>query len=112
MICGRGVSKVRAGKMKEARVATIHAQYRFVDGYHVFTSEEVRGLYVASKDAREAYDSVGPVLEELLALKLKTPCEIEPAMSFDQFMASIEACKTAPDVPMRADREFIVRLAS
>ena len=46
--------------MREAQAATIRAQYRFVDGYHVFTSEDVRGLYVASKDAREAFDKCLP----------------------------------------------------
>jgi hypothetical protein len=85
--------------MNEAPVATVRAQYRLVDGYHVFTSEDVRGLYVASKNAREAFDSVRPVLEQLISLKLKVRCEIEPVMSFDQFMAYIEARDSVRDIP-------------
>lgn len=96
-------------KTEDQRVATIRTQYRFVDGYHVFTSEDVRGLYVASKDAKEAFDSVCPVLRELITLKLKTPCEVEPAMAFNEFMACIEARESMPDTPVLGSREFIVR---
>jgi len=97
--------------MREAKAATVRTQYRFVDGYHVFTSEDVRGLYVASKDAREAFDSLCPVLEQLINLKLKVRCEVEPAMSFDQFMDYLESRRSMSEPPILAEREFIVRFA-
>jgi hypothetical protein len=95
--------------VREATAGTIHATYRFVNGYHVFTSDDVRGLYVARKDARQAFDDVCPVLQALVTHKLKVKCEIEPTMTFDQFMAHVEAQRSAPDMPILANREFIVR---
>jgi hypothetical protein len=94
---------------KKPEAATIHVQYKFVDGYHVFTSEDVRGLYVASKDPQKAFEDVGPVLQELIAMKLKGSCEIEPTMTFDEFVAYIDARNSAPSAPVLASREFIVR---
>jgi hypothetical protein len=93
----------------EARTATVHVKYRFVDGYHIFTSDEVRGLYVASKDAREAFDSVSPMLQELISLKLKVLCKVETPMTFDEFSAHVEAGAATPAAPVMANREFIVR---
>jgi hypothetical protein len=100
-----------AEEASEALVATIHAQYRFVDGYHVFTSEDVRGLYVASKDPEQAFDSVCPVLQELVTLKLKVPCTIEPTMTFAEFMAHVHERGSMPAAPVMASRDFIVRCA-
>ena len=94
---------------KKPDAATIHVQYRFVDGYHVFTSEDVRGLYVASKDPQKAFEDVCPVLQELITLKLKSPCVIEPTMTFDEFVAYVDAQKSMPPAPVLASREFIVR---
>jgi hypothetical protein len=96
---------------EEPTAATIHVQYRFVDGYHVFTSEEVRGLYVASKDPQKAFEDVAPVLRELITMKLKAPCEIEPTISFDEFMAYVDARRSMPPASVLASREFIVRRA-
>ena len=79
--------------MKEPTAATIHVTYRFIDGYHVFTSEDVKGIYVASKEARIAFDNVGPVLKDLIELKLKHAVEVEPTMTFDAFMAYVDARK-------------------
>ncbi len=98
--------------MKEAEAATIHAQYRFVSGYHIFTSKDVRGLYVASKDAKRAFDSVGPILQELVSRKLGSPCEIEPTMTFEQFIAYVDARRLMPAAPVLGNREFVVRRAA
>lgn len=98
--------------MRDTRVGTIRAQYRFVDGYHIFTSEDVRGLYVASKDAKKAFDSVCPILRELVSRKLKIACEVEPTMTFDEFMTDVEARRAMPDLPALGNREFIVRRAA
>ncbi len=46
--------------------AFIDVEYRNLDGYHVFTSDDVYGLYVANKDARQAFDGVALALSELL----------------------------------------------
>ncbi len=69
------------------------------------------GLYVASKDAREAFDSVSPILQELISLKLKIACEIEAPMTFNEFTTYVDAQATLPAAPELANREFIVRRA-
>lgn len=55
-----------------AEQAAIHVNYRLIDGHHVYTSEDVYGLYVANTDAQAAYDAVGPSLERLIKLNEKT----------------------------------------
>lgn len=101
----------RMAERHEAPAATVHVKHQFVDGYHIFTSDDVRGLYVASKDAREAFDSVSPILQELISLKLKIACEIEAPMTFNEFTTYIDAQATLPAAPELANREFIVRRA-
>jgi hypothetical protein len=95
--------------MKEAKVGTIRVKHKYKNGYHIFTSDDVRGLYVASKDPKKAFDDLCPVLQELILLKLKVPCEIEPTMTFDEFMAYLDATRSMPSAPVLANREFIVR---
>jgi len=64
--------------------AAIHVNYRLIDGYHVYTSDDVYGLYVANTDAQAAYDAVAPSLERLVKLNEKIDCHVEPAMTFGQ----------------------------
>ena len=59
--------------------------YRNLEGVHVFTSEDVRGLYVASRDLREAYEEVAEALHELLKFK-GIAASYRPAMSTDEFL--------------------------
>jgi hypothetical protein len=95
---------------REAEAATIQAKYRVVDGCHVFTSEDV-GLYVAHMDAKEAFDSVPAILQELITMKTKRPCEVEPIMTFGEFMESIKARKVPASTPVLGNAGFIVRRA-
>ena len=67
----------------------IDVQYRHMEGYHVFTSEDVYGLYVASKDARKAFDAVAPALELLLEKNYDIAgSTVEPVESFAEFLKS------------------------
>ena len=62
-----------------ARSAAIRVNYRFIDGYHIYTSSDVYGLYVANADSQAAYDAVGPSLERLIKLNENTDCRVVPA---------------------------------
>lgn len=53
--------------MKE-RPPTVAVQYKCVEGYHVYTSPELPGLYVASKDAALAAADVAPAIRMLLEM--------------------------------------------
>ena len=61
--------------------AAIRVNYRFVDGYHIYTSEDVYGLYVANRDATKAYAAVGPSLEKLIQLNEGITCRVEPVLA-------------------------------
>lgn len=72
---------------EESEYVAISVGYRFVDGYHVFTSQDVRGLYVASRDPRKAYDSVAEVLQVLVSKQSgEALVEIVPTMTFEEWL--------------------------
>lgn len=65
---------------------TIYVDYRIVSGWHVFTSEQVRGLYVAHSDQRTAYEAICPTIEKLLAENEHIDVKVRPAFAFDAFL--------------------------
>jgi hypothetical protein len=68
--------------------ATVAVQYRFIEGCHVFTSHEIYGLYVASKDPQKAYERVGPAIEQLLSVNEGISCQVEAAVPLRDFLRS------------------------
>ena len=56
------------------------------DGFHVFTSSEVAGLYVIDEDPERAFEQVAPSLEMLLHLSRGERCAVRPASSYQEFM--------------------------
>ena len=72
--------------MRAGHAVTIDVQYQFVDGYHIFTSDDVYGLYVASKDAQTAFDSVAPAIELLLKENDNLEGKIRPAVPFKDWL--------------------------
>ena len=98
-------------KSKKVEYATIAVKYRFIDGYHVFTSEDVKGLHVASKDAKKAFDSVSEVLEELIWRKTKQRGVVEPAMPFEQWLKRRVAPRTATPQQL-GTRNFVLRITA
>lgn len=62
---------------------SIKVQYKFADDWHVFFSDDLAGLYVASKNPRKALKDVVPAIEQLIELDggVKVRVEIEPPMS-------------------------------
>jgi hypothetical protein len=60
-----------------------------IDGWHVFSSEELPGLYVASQDAELAYNDVATAIEKLLWLDEGVKFQIRPEVPFVQFLAML-----------------------
>ena len=56
------------------QTTAIRVTYRFIDGLHVYTSDDVYGLYVANRDPRRAYDAVAPSLQRLISLNEGMDC--------------------------------------
>lgn len=69
-------------------MTSIRIEYKFSEGWHVFTSKDVPGMYVASKDAETAYNDVAPSIELLLRLNEGVACKAAPEVSFRQFVES------------------------
>ena len=93
--------------MKNKTIAFIKIQYSFTQGRHVFTSDDIDGLLVVSEDAETAYRDLAPSIKKLLKMKEGIECEIEPAMSFKEFVSH----STHDDLPeedplVLSDKEF------
>lgn len=83
-------------------------RYKFVEGWHVFQSDDVPGLYVANMDARRAFDDVGPSIKLLMKLNEGVDCEATPALPFSDFVSSLrEEAEINPDLVM-SDKRFIL----
>ncbi|HYD05179.1 MAG TPA: hypothetical protein VEC60_05615 [Reyranella sp.] len=83
--------------------AVILVDYRVIDGWHVFTSAQVKGLYVAHPDQRLAYDAVGPTIEKLLAENESVQVAVKPAVPFTAFLDRLrqhaEMVEIMPGIP-------------
>ena len=51
----------------------IVVDHPLIDGWHIFTSDQVRGLYVAHPDRELAYKAVAPTIETLLTENAHVP---------------------------------------
>lgn len=82
------------------QIASIRVHYKHVDGWHVFTSTDIPGLYVASEDPERAYNDVGPSVQKLLELNEGIKCEISPVVPFMEFLRGLRsAARHQPKTP-------------
>ena len=71
-------------------VTAVCARYKNVDGWHVFQSDELPGLYVASRDAEKAFHDVALSIQTLVRLDEGIECTAVPETSFQEFVASLK----------------------
>ena len=71
-------------------VASVCARYKNVEGWHVFQSDELPGLYVASRDAERAFHDVALSIQTLVRLDEGIDCTVVPEKSFQEFVASLK----------------------
>jgi hypothetical protein len=64
---------------------TVRVTYRNIDGIHVFTSDDVRGLYVADRDPRQAFEQVSEALHEIMKFK-GVQASYKAAITADEFL--------------------------
>lgn len=67
--------------------AVVRVDYEQRDGYHMFTSRDVDGLFIATKSLERAAAAVIPSLQELLRRNFNLDCKVEPAAEFGTFIA-------------------------
>ena len=101
--------------MRDGTFVTINVQYRNVEGYHVFTSDDVGGLYIASKDPRKAFDDLKPAIELLVRKNEGFDCVVEHAMTYRDFMAARQRGVDESELPQPAvlsNSQFVLRAAA
>lgn len=103
-----------------AKMFTIKVNYRQVEDYHVFTSEDLYGLYVASKDPEIAFDRLVPSVVELVKLNYDMNVSVDLTQSFREFaeqrgIDDNERPADLPDVPPPAflpQQQLVIREAA
>jgi len=55
-------------------VNNMHLEYEFIEGYHIFTSNDFPGLYVAHKDLYTAVKGVEPSVKTFENFYAKKSC--------------------------------------
>ena len=84
---------------------SIETTYKSVDGWHVFMSDELPGLYVASRDLDAAYRDVAPSIQALLKLDEGVDCTVSPEVSLAVFLASVRGVDADfDDLPLTSRR--------
>ncbi len=88
---------------------SICARYKHADGWHVFQSDDLPGLYVASKDAERAYNDIAPSIELLIKLNEGITCKAIPELSYREFVAAFRRDDEEPDMALvMSDKRFVV----
>lgn len=77
--------------MERKLLGTVKVEYSSREGYHIFTSPDLRGLYVANTDPEKAYNEVAPAIQLLLRLNEEIECEVRQPSSFHDFLRHIKA---------------------
>lgn len=72
---------------------SISVKYKNAGGWHVFASDDLPGLYVASEDAKRAFDDVPLAIEKLLELNQGIKVKAEPELSFFEFLKAVRSEK-------------------
>lgn len=67
-------------------LGTVKVEYAFRDGYHIFTSPELSGLYVANKDPEGAFRDVSPAIALLVRLNAGIECDVTLTPSLAEFL--------------------------
>lgn len=95
---------------------SICVRYKNVEDWHVFESEELPGLYVASKDRQKAYEDVPQSITLLLRLIEGIDCTVTPELTFKEFVAKLRVAKDKDGdngrLLIMEDKRFIVAAAA
>lgn len=87
---------------------SVCVRYRGVEGWNVFDSDGLPGLYVASKDAAVAFNDVAPAIEALLFLDEGVECTARPELTLEEFLHSLKGEAAVESPLVMADKRFTV----
>ena len=87
---------------------TILTTYKNAEGWHVFMSDDLPGLYVASRDLSVAYDDVARSIQLLLKLDEGLDCTVSPELPLQEFIAFAHGVSSDWDDVVKTNRRFVV----
>jgi hypothetical protein len=90
---------------------TICARYKGVDGWHIFDSDELPGLFVASRDPSAAFNDLAPAIEMLFRLDEGIACKAIPEATLEEFLEALKGqthVEEPAKAPVMEDKRFIV----
>ena|SRR3990167_8430564 len=97
---------------------SLRVDYKSADGWHVFSSMDLPGFYVASKNAEAAYNDVSASIMKLLKLNEGIECFVTPDLSYLEFVNQARAPQPsakpalAESAPMLETQRYNVRLCA
>jgi len=89
-------------------ITSICVRYKAQDGWHVFYSEDLPGLYVANPSVEVAYTDVAPAIQALMELDLGVPCRVEPESTLAEFVERTKGVTPRVKHSMAGDRRYMV----
>ncbi len=89
----------------------INVRYRFLDGHHIFTSDQVDGLYVASADPRKAYDDVIHAIRMLVLVNDGVSIRVRKPMTLKNFLQYVRQAGPNGPEPKVFGNAYEVRAA-
>lgn len=91
--------------------SSVCVKYKYADGWHVFQSDDIHGLYVASRDAKTAYDDVKVSIEKLIALNEGVTCIVQPEMTYEEFISFLKSgssFENKTQTPVMSNKRYLV----
>ena len=70
-------------------LAEITVAYQTREGWHLFTSDQMDGLFVASPDLKTAFEDVPNAVSMLLKLDHDFDCVVQPQLSYEEFLGRL-----------------------
>lgn len=61
---------------------SVNVLYKHVEGWHVFYSDDLPGLYVTSQNPKIAFEDVAPSIAKLIELDEKIKVRVEVELTF------------------------------
>lgn len=91
---------------------SICVNFKFAEEWHVFSSDQLPGLYVASRNAEVAFKDVATAIEKLVFLNEGVKIKAVPELSFKDFIEQTQSSKYEEIIVLSDKRFSIVREAA
>ena len=88
----------------------ITVQYRSKDGWHLFTSDQILGLFVASPDMKVAFSDIPETVRLLLKLDYGLDCVVQPKLEYEAFLRLTTLRNKAQNAVSQRTRDMLESL--